>query len=117
VIQNDRVGLSFGHGRDVSGLVVMTFLPPENAFDAQTAHQPFHGAAGSVLPLPSQDVPDLARPIEFAVVLPRPVDLEAQGGIRIGTRRGAVRITCNGAPVIIAGRGKLQRPADRLDPV
>ena len=55
-----------------------------------------------VLTLPPQDVPNLACAIEFAVVRPGPVNLEAQGGIGLGTGRRPVRITRDGAPVIVS---------------
>ena len=53
--------------------------------DPQGAHQPLHCATGDIFALPPQDVPYLARAIELAVVLPGPIDLEAQGGIGLGT--------------------------------
>ncbi len=98
--------------------------------DPQAAHQRLHLAAaarqaiarqsaergGDVFAVATQNMSDLPCAIELAVVLPDPVDLEAQGGIGLGTGRRPVRITCNGALVIVSGRGKLQRIADRLDP-
>jgi hypothetical protein len=51
------------------------------------------------------------------LVLPSRVDLDAEGGIGPDTDRGPIRITRNGTPVIVGRWGKLQRPADRLDPV
>ena len=39
--------------------------------DPKAAHQPFHRAAGDIFALPPQDVPNLARTIELAVVLPK----------------------------------------------
>lgn len=86
---------------------------PNHTPDAQGAHQPLHRAAGNVLAIAEQDMPDLVRDIELAVVLPSRVDLDAQGGIGLCSARCPLRVTHNGAPVIIGGRGKLQRLADR----
>ena len=61
-------------------------------------------------------MPDLPRAVELAVGIPDRVDLDAQGGIRLGPGRCAVRIMRNGTPVIIGGWGKLQCSANWLDP-
>ena len=71
---------------------------------------------GNIRAAAPQNGPNLARVAEFSVILPGLVDLEAQGGIGLGTGRRALGITHNGAPVIISGRGKLESPADRLGP-
>ncbi len=55
-------------------------------------------------------MPDRPRAVELAVVLPGRIDLDAHGRIRFGP----VGVTDDRPPVIIGGRDKLQRPADRL---
>ena len=84
--------------------------------------------AGGVFTLPPQDMPYFARAIEFAVVFPGRVDLDAQGGVGLRPARCPVRITRDGLPVIVSGRAELRsrvlsdrwrspaHPADRLDP-
>ena len=75
------------------------------------------GAAGDILALTLQDMTDLPRAVELAVGIPGRTSLEAQGGIRFGPGRSEVRMAHDGTPIIAAGRGELQCPADRPSPV
>jgi hypothetical protein len=61
-------------------------------------------------------VPDLPRPVEFAVVFPGSIDLGAEISIRFCPRRRTIRITRDGATLLIGGPGDLQHFAHRLDP-
>jgi hypothetical protein len=82
-----------GHGCDVSGWVVMTFLPrttpliPKLRIKRSTAVRQCMftctrgGAAGDIFTLPPQNVPNLPRAIELAVGIPSCVDLDAQNSI------------------------------------
>jgi len=58
--------------------------------------------AGEIPTLPSQDVPNLARTLEFAIVRPGLIDLEAKGGSGLCPARRPLRITRDGAPVLIS---------------
>ena len=64
---------------------------PKHALDAQNTHQPFNRAAGDILALAPQNVRDLPRTIEFAIVLPGRIYPDAQGGIRLRPRGSPVR--------------------------
>ena len=81
--------------------------------DPQGAHHPFHRAAGDILAIAPQNVPNLARTAELAVVCPGRVDPEAQCSIGLGAARCPLRVTRDGTPVVPGGSGKRQRLADR----
>ena len=59
------------------------FFAPNHALQAQTAHQAFHRASRDLLIVAQQDMPDLSRPIELAVLVPGGIDLDAQLRVRL----------------------------------
>jgi len=77
-------------------------LRTADTLDSQGTHQPLHGASRNIFAVSPQNVPNLARAVEFAVVRPGPIDLDPQGGIRLCPARRPLRIARNGAPVIIS---------------
>ena len=89
---------------------------PKHAFEAQIAHQPLYRASCDVLIVSEQNMPDLPRPIELAVVFPCGIDLDADIRVRLCPRRSTLRITRDGAPLIIGRLGDLQHFTHRLDP-
>jgi hypothetical protein len=89
----------------------------DDALKTHRLHQPSHGAACHVLPLPHQLTPDLANAIDLEVLIEHAPDLHAEHCIPLDARRRRVRAAPPRVVSVIGGRGDLQLTTDRLDPV
>jgi hypothetical protein len=90
---------------------------PHDAPKPHLGHQTLDRAAGHLEALALQLEPDLASPVDRAVLLPDPLDLRAQRGVAHEARRQATRIDLSRVLLVVGRRGDRQRAADRLDPV
>src|SRR5512132_36718 len=83
----------------------------DRAGDAKGAHQPGDPVPADQLALAAQLAPELAGAVDLVVVVEHPEDLGGELGVAAGPCR---RRPAPGG--VVAGRGDLQRTADRLDP-
>jgi len=92
-------------------------LAPDDALQAHGIHQPLHRAARHAEPFAQQLTPDLPRAVDLEVLIEHPQDMRLQGFVTPDARRRSFRAPPPRVMRVICGRGDLQNPADRLDPV
>ena len=85
-------------------------LAADHASQAELAHEPLDRAAGDRDPLALELRPDLVGAVHLAVLVPDPPDRDLQDLVSSPARRR--RPADRG---VVAARGDLQHPADRLD--
>ena len=83
---------------------------------AQSAHQPLHGATSHPVAFPIELLPDLARTVHTEVLLKDAPDLSTQRLVAPRPRSATTWIPCSGSVGVIRRWGDRQHRADRLDP-
>ena len=92
-------------------------LPTDDALQAHALHQSFDRAAGDVVAVALQLTPDFARAVDLKILVIHALDLLLQRSVALGALRRRLGLRPATRPLVVGGRGDLQYPADRLDPV